>query len=50
MTHPELDHKFDDEHDVHPYEYHEHAVLPTARHEYDHSYGHNYHGSDYFLQ
>ena len=28
-VHPELDHDFDHWHDVHPFEYHEHAVLPA---------------------
>ena len=54
VSHPELDHKYDDAHDVTPVEYHEHDVLPLApghAGSYHHGdYDHAYHGGDYFLQ
>ena len=52
QTHHSLDHAYDDEHDVHPYEYHEHAVYHAVpRHEYynpDHEEGHQLHHDNTF--
>ena len=38
VTHPELDHKYDDQHDIEPVHFHEHAVLPAVLHPDRHSY------------
>ena len=38
VTHPELDHKYDDQHDVEPVHFHEHAVLPALPHPDSQSY------------
>ena len=37
-THPELDHAYDDQHDVTPKEYHDHAVLKSFDHPDSRSY------------
>lgn len=45
LSHAELDHKFDDAHDVTPVEFHEHRVLPAVpspdRLSYEHGYAHH---------
>lgn len=41
-THPELDHHFDDQHDVTPVDYQDHAVLKA----FDHPDSHSYHAYD----
>ena len=38
ITSPELDHYFDDEHDVRPVQYHDHAVNPGFQHPDSHAY------------
>ena len=38
MTHPELDHKYDDAHDVTPVDFKEHAILHALPHPDSHSY------------
>lgn len=43
VSHPELDHKFDDQRDVEPVHYHEHGVHGSFAEQDSHSYG-NHHG------
>lgn len=40
LTHPELDHKYDDQRDVEPVHFHEHAVLKVSDHPDTRSYEH----------